>query len=278
MIAVLLAAALQAATTEDVVVTAQMERVRRTIARQVDAVLPPLTFDLPLARFTDPLCPGVVGLSTASAQAVVDRIGVIADDVGLNVGEPGCAPNLLVIVAPDGRAAVNRIVNRRQGNVRAQTLADVRRIVGERGTARAWVESEVRSRDGDRLSVETGGPPSLAVQGASRAVLSFRRDIVSAVVVIDAAAVQSRDTTQIADYAAMRGLADARPGKLAADTTILSAFTPDGDAAAPKTLTPLDRGILRELYRGQGNVPAAVKRATIAHDIATDASGPGRSR
>ncbi|MES2336876.1 MAG: hypothetical protein V4537_02125 [Pseudomonadota bacterium] len=256
----------------DVVVTAAREREIRRVARQVAAVLPPLPLDQPLARFASPVCPGVSGLSATAAQAVVDRIGVVADSVGLKVGEPGCDPNLLVLVVPDGRAAIRRFVTRRQGNLRAQTLSDIRRIVAEPGSARAWVESEVRSRDGDPLTVESGGPPSLSVQGSSRAVLAFRRDIVSAVVVIDAAAVPSRDIGQIADYAALRGLSDARPGKVAAGETILSAFTPGGDATAPTALTALDRGILRGLYTGQGNVAVGVKQGTIVREIVSKAA------
>lgn len=267
MIALLLAALAAQTGGSDIVVTAKAQADERRIARQIDAVLPPMTFDQPLARFTTPVCPGVFGLLGATAQAVVDRIGVIADDVGLKVGEPGCDPNLLVIVTTDGRATVKRIVSRRQGNVRAQTLADIRRIVAEPGTARAWVEAEVRSRDGEPLFFPPDGPPVLAVQGPSRAMLNFRRDIASAIIVIDTAAMTSRDVNQIADYAAMRGLTDARPGRLPAGATILSAFTPDGDAIAPKALTALDRGILHGLYDGLGNIPSTMKRASMARDV-----------
>lgn len=265
MLALLLALALPQ---QDVVVTAEREKAAKAVGRQVDAILPPLMMDQPVARFVDPVCPGVVGLSAKSGQAVVDRIGIVADDVGLKVGEPGCNPNLLVIVTQDGRAAVEHILNRRAGVMAAQSLADYRRIRDESGGARGWVESEVRSRDGDRAQPGAPGePPTLAVQGSSRLIPGFRRDIVSAVVIIDSAAAAKRDTDQIADYAAMRALADARPGRAGQGRTILQVFTPGAGDDVPKTLTDTDRGILRGLYSGQGNVPWGMKRGTVVRAI-----------
>ncbi|KQT31930.1 hypothetical protein ASG29_08630 [Sphingomonas sp. Leaf412] len=276
----LLLLALQAtspAAGDDIVVTARMQRAREVVGRQVDAVLPPLRFDQPLARFTAPVCPGVTGLSRASAQAVVDRIGVVADETGLRVGAPGCDPNLVVIVTADGPGTVRRLIDRRPGNVRAQSLADVRRLIAEPGAARGWAEIETRSRDGDRADNDPGGPPTLSVQTASRSALAIRRDIVSAVVVIDAAAVAGRDIGQMADYAAFRALTDARPGKGIGDETIMSAFLPGGDAAAPTSLTPLDRAVLRGIYAGQGNVAWGIRRGDIVRAIvAGDTAGADR--
>lgn len=257
----------------DIVVTARLRRAARTIAQRVDTVLPPLSLDRPLPRFTTAICPGVMGMTRDSAQAVVDRIGIVADDIGLAVAAPGCDPNLLVIVTADSKATVRRLVARRTANFRGQTLADIRRILAEPGQARAWTEAETRSRDGDPMVVSPDAPPELAVQGSSRIVNGFRRDIVSAIVVIDAQAVPGRDPVQIADYAAMRGLADARPGRLEAQLSVLSAFTAGRDA--PATLTPLDRGILRGLYSGQGNVSSAAKRATIVREILREDEAPG---
>ncbi len=250
---------------DDIVVTARTRDRARDTARRVEAALPPTTIEQPLARFADPICPGVVGMARTSGQAVVDRIGIVADMLGLNVGGPGCDPNLLVIATADGRALVRRMMTRRTGNLRAQTLADLRRILAEPGGARAWVEWEVRNRDGERATVvNPGEPPTLAVQGSSGIVSAIRRDIVSAIVVIDTAALAGHDPVQIADYAAMRALADARPARIGDTASILTAFT---SAAAPATLTPFDLGLLRGLYKGQGNVTAGMKRAIMVREI-----------
>ncbi|WP_230770757.1 hypothetical protein [Sphingomonas sp. Leaf4] len=278
LLTVLLAGALQAAPPQqpaegEIVVTAAQRDAMRETARRVEAVLPPTTIDQPLARFTDPICPGVVGLSRETGQAIVDRIGIVADGIGLRIGAPGCDPNVLLIVTADGRAMVRGLMTRRTANLRAQTLADMRRILGEPGGARGWVEWETRSRDGERATVSGDGPPTLEVQGASRLANAFRRDIVSAVVVIDTAAATTRSPLQIADYVAMRALADARPGRRIEAESILAAFAPGDGQATPDTLTPFDRGILRGLYSGQGNVTAGMKRATMVRAILDPGGG-----
>lgn len=254
-------------TAPDIVVTAARERERAVVSRQVEAVLPPAPSGTPYARFATPVCPGVSGLARTSAQAVVDRIGVVADSVGLAVGEPGCTPNLLVLVVPNGAATVKRTYPRQAGPFVSQSIRDIRRIIAEPGGARGWIETEVRSRDGDPLGGAPGEIPELGVQGPSRVALSFRRDIVSAVVVIDAAAARGRDPNQIADYAAIRGLTGARPAARGRAASVLSAFTPGADATAPTALTAFDRGILAGLYRGQGNVDAGGKRGQIVDAV-----------
>lgn len=251
----------------DIIVMGERQATKDEVRRKVERVLPPLSFEQPLARFTKPVCPGVVGLARPSAQAIIDRIGIIADEIGLRVGEPGCDPNLLVLIVPDSRATVRRLASRRKGVVAAQSLADVRRIVAEPVAARAWVEAEIRSRDGTPLYAGAGGPPELAIESPSRVALSFRRDIVAAYVVIDTASVVGRSTTQIADYAAMRGLADGRSGRAAAGDSILATFTPDGDTQAPATLTAIDRGVLRGLYSGQGNRASVSTSSSIVATI-----------
>ena len=193
--------------------------------------------------------------------------------LGLKVAEPGCDPNLLVIVVADGRKTVSRLIQRRTANFRSQALSDVRRIVAEPGSARAWVEIETRSRDGDRPVNDPDAPPLLTVQGSSRIANGFRRDIVSAIVVIDAAAAAGRDAAQIADYAAMRGLSDARPDRMSGAASILDEFTPKRDTDAPRALTPLDRGILRGLYSGQGNVPSALKQGMMVQEVLAETQG-----
>lgn len=301
MVAVALAAMIQAAppppaaVRPDVVVRGQRpgtkaERMRE-IDRQIDTILPRPGMDQPLGRFQTAVCPGVMGLTRASAQAIADRIGAVADELGLDVGAPGCAPNLLVVVATDADAAARRLAAKRPGVFVAQELADIRRILAEPGSARGWNDSEIRSREGERLRMATiidpdgeyapkweQDVPMLNVRSVGRTALGFRRDILRSFVIIDADAVRGRDTRQIADYAAMRALAGAGPRRVRGAYTILSAFTPDGDATAPPELTVVDWGILRGLYTGLGNRPSGLARGEIMRSILarTDEQRPDR--
>lgn len=277
MLVLVLAALLQAtvpvpgSSQPDVIVRGERDRQDRArrIDRQVDQILPQTVSDQPLARFQDAICPGVTGLSPASAQAVADRIGIVADRLGLSVAESGCQPNLLVVVTADAEATTRTLIARRPGLFPGQNLAEIRRIRAEKGGARGWTTVEVRSRDGERPIVDNTGPPILQTATAGRLGLGFRRDILSAVVMIDAAAARGRATDQIADYAIMRGLADARPERLRHGDTVLTAFNAEGDAAAPAGLTDLDWGILRGLYAGRGNRPSTLVRGEIVRRVMT---------
>ena len=277
-----LAFLLQAATAPpqargDVVVRGQRIE-EREASRQIDRILPPTAVDQPLARFQTTVCPGVMGLAPGSAQAIVDRIGMVADTLGLRVGEPGCAANLLLVVTDDADAAIRRLAARGRGMFHTLSLADLRRVTAEAGAARGWSETEVRSRDGERQTMAEyddilpptsrfgGMAPQLLVPTASRIALGFRRDISRSYVIIDAAAVRGRDTTQIADYVAMRGLAGIRPDRERGAFTILAAFTAN-DATAPPALTDVDWGILHGLYSGQGNRPSGLKRSEMIRNI-----------
>jgi hypothetical protein len=233
--------------------------------------------DEPLARYTDPVCVGSAGLPAEAAQVIVDRVSEVAASVGLRTGAPGCAPNLIVVFDRDTTAAVQRLSQGRSRAVASQSRDDIRRIADEAGQARAWTEVVVKSRDGDLQSQDTpNNPPSLRVSTSTRLSMPIRRDILSATVLIERDAVAGRNLTQIADYAAMRALTGARSrGELGA-SSILSLFTPQGDSRAPEGLTALDRGYLKGLYSGRGDLWPMVKRDYIARSILRErlAGGP----
>ena len=259
---------------QEVVITSDMRDEAARARRFVNQISEPLARDVPLARFSDPGCVGSTGIPKAAAQAVVDRISEVAASVRLRVAEPGRAPNLIVAFVEDSRAAVRRLARVGSGAINTQSLADIGRIVDEPGRARAWIEAETRSRDGDRPSYAPNDPTMLRISTSSRLFSPVRRDVVSATVLIDRDAVAGRDLTQVADYAAMRGLTGARlRGRGEADS-ILTLFTPDGDARAPRGLTRFDRGYLQGLYAGQGNVLPLMKKQHIAWHMASVADEP----
>ena len=79
-------------------------------------------------------------------------------------------------------------------------------------------------------------------------------------VLIDRSAALGKTIGQVADYAAMRTLAQTR---VPADgDTILTLFDPT--EAAPRELTPFDRGFLLSLYKGSALARPLVKTATMA--------------
>lgn len=238
--------------------------------RYVENVAPSIGLDAPFARFYDPICVHVAGLPAEANRVIADRVGEIAGMLRLKQAGPGCAPNLLVLFVPDGKAAVARLKHSSAQGANSQTLADLRRIAGEPGSARAWIEVETRSRDGDRPRYTPGSAPDLRLSTSSRLSSLVRRDILSATVVIDRDAMADRDLRQAADYAAMRALTGARLRDAPAHNSILSAFTPDGDDASPAALTSYDRGFLTGLYAGSGNTFSGMKKQAIVRDMARE--------
>lgn len=252
---------------QEIVVTKALDEAA-SARRFIDRISPPLTGTAPLARFSDTVCVGSAGLPVAAGQTVVDRVSEIAASVGLRVAEPGCAPNVLVLFVEDSRASVRRLASAGSPGIKSQSIADVRRIVAEPGRARAWIEVETRSRDGDRPSYMPNEPTTLSVATSSRMSSAVRRDVLSATVVIDRDAMAGRDLRQVADYAAMRALTGARLRASFEGNSILALFTPEGDAGAPRALTEYDRGYLRGLYAGRGDIdPRMKKQGMVAHMI-----------
>ncbi len=268
MLAELLLALSQVVPSEDIVVSGRSAE--HAARRYVENVLPPVSFDTPLARFYDPVCVGVAGLPAEANRVVADRVGEIARSVRLRVADQGCTPNLFVLFVPDGKAAVGKLKHANVQGANSQTLADLRRIVAEPGAARAWVEVETRSRDGDRPRYTPGSAPDLRLSTSSRLSSVTRRDILSATVVIDRDAMAGRDLRQAADYAAMRALSGARLRDASGQNSILTAFTPGGDQAAPVELTANDRGFLDGLYSGSGNSFSMMKKQAIVRNMVRD--------
>ena len=61
-----------------------------------------------LARWDWAVCVGVANMRVAVAQPLIDRISDNVASVGLDVGEPGCSPNVLVIATDDGAGTAGR--------------------------------------------------------------------------------------------------------------------------------------------------------------------------
>ena len=234
----------------------------RALAR---AISPRVGFDQPLARFTDPVCFATAGLPLPMLRTIGARLAENADAAGIALAGDGCTPNILVMFVDDSRAEAERLMKRRPWMFRDYQPSEMREILKEPGPVHVWSVSEVRSRDGDRLSQRTDGPPTLQVPIATRIGLAIRRDMLSTVMLVDRKAVLGHSLQQIADYAAMRTLAMIRPKGATGGDTILTLFDP---AAAPPTeMTAFDRGYLKALYDGSGTQRGATKVAMIARSI-----------
>ncbi len=257
---------------EEIVVTAPGPYVpdaasRSTIIRArvaaLSANLPP---DRPLARFHDPVCVQSVGLPTPANQAIEEGVRSVARSVTLRTGGAGCVPNVTVLFVTDPKATFDRLSRSRP--LLGQTAADIRRIRAQTDAARVWIDTERRSRDGDRPSYAPNHPAILSTTMSSRISLAVRNDIVGAVVLIDRERVAGLSLTRIGDYIAYRALAGIATLPDDRHCSIATLFDSERSAPAPPGMSRFDRAYLTALYGTRADLPLIAQRLSIAQSIA----------
>jgi hypothetical protein len=219
-------------------------------------------FHEPLARFQNPVCPGIMGMKPDLAALMVDRIRYDAERADIEVAsENGCRPNILIFFVRNSRTEFRNVLKKRGYLLTSISMEEIHELEADTGPVHAWVNTAVFSRHGEPVASgvnDDGTPPVMtAPMGDSHIFLATRLDIESSIVVIDVAAIDGMSIDQIADYAAMRSLARTRPtGDGAALGTILSLFDAGGDR--PTEMTTFDIAYLKSIYGKQANLPGVV--------------------
>jgi len=245
-----------------------------------------------LARYGDEVCPFVSGFTDVYTQKVVARIRKVATEAGAELGDAKCRPNLVVVVVDDGRAFTRELYRLYPSQFTDMNSGKRKRLLASQAAARSWIVTRIYNEDGQVIgeshssdsdtSMNGGyitignGKPVLRVSQASIINPPTQQQIELAYVVIETRATLGKKLMQVADYAAMRGLMQSRPEKLAVDDdTILRLFEP-GAAPGPATLTASDRAYLSGLYHGRGNRSAASKMGQISSRVAKSAREPAK--
>ncbi|HEX8124927.1 MAG TPA: hypothetical protein VF548_05030 [Allosphingosinicella sp.] len=236
-----------------------------------------------LSRFETKVCPTAFGLQPGQRDAVLARMRVVAKAAGLDVGKPGCIPNILLIVTPNKRAFIEALDRKYDFYFGEMSNGDVRRLARSPGPAAVWqVQGPELTGDGDEASHSGDG----ALPGAdyavnrttrpqSRVSASGRPQFQAAAVVIEQGALDGLTTIQLADYAAMRAFARTDPAKLPASSpaTILKVLETPMGSPVPLTLTKWDLSFLKGLYAATGNLYATSQRSEIKERIERDLKG-----
>lgn len=203
------------------------------------------------------VCPGVVNIQRDVAQALADRILDRAAQLGLEVGEPGCQPNIVIFGADDGAAM-------------AREMFDADRsafITGSSGTSLTYralnvfktSDAPVRwwqltlpldARTGT-LTVRTReqDPDQYTIRQLDRASRLRTQDInviYRNLVIVDVNRIGTVDVGQLGDYIAMVSLAQVdAEADVAGFDTVLNLFL---DPTGVSGMTDWDLNYLRELY------------------------------
>lgn len=230
-----------------------------------------------LARWDRKICPGIAGLRTRYAQFINDRMAQRAYDVGLDVGEPGCKANILILVSNDPDAYARELADDHPsamgifGDEGRNTLGRraLARFVGSDAPVRWWHVSNTVDRDtGERAYMVANRSPSLMRR-------STRQDFGAAFIIVDANRLSAInfDWGALADYLAMAALAqlDAE-ADIENYPTILNLFAARSTVRA---LTDWDVAYLRGLYGATRDaVSTGRQQGDIARSMGRDLNAP----
>lgn len=243
--------------TSDIVVTGATREQAQEFVSQL-AVAP--AADDQLGRWNDFVCVGVAGLPARQGQFIADRVAQRAFSVGLQPGAPGCAPNVSIVVAPDGNAMAQQMFDEQPSlfayryETGISTLGQVAlsAFISTARPVRWWHVTRTVSSDGEGLSSDStaAGARGMAAQvvrsDGTRLASATRQDFVRVVIIVDARSSGGVQLATLADYIAMVALAQVNPDSdMMSYSTIMSAFTRDD---APTQMTALDLAYLNALY------------------------------
>lgn len=262
---------------EDIVVTGQKDD-SRTISDFVKA-LTPVTTGEKLGRFEHDICPAVQGLAKPQADAISDRIRLVAKSVGLAVGKPGCAVNLMLIVTPNKAQLIAELNRHRPEYLGDLSGRQIREIERSPSHAAAWqMKGAPIAASGMELYQDpgSGAYTNRTIDSPSRISEAVRPQFDSAVVVVERKTLAGLTITQLADYVAVRALTGADPDRLgnAGAPTILHVLDVPMGGAAPITMTQWDLAFLKGYYDVRRTLNTGAQRSAIAKSMGDDVHRP----
>lgn len=245
----------QATRIDDIVVSARRD------ADQIRSFLDDVSLperSLNTARFFENICVGVVNLRPDAAQLIADRVSQVSLDVGLNPGEPGCRPNVLVIATNDGAGLARGLVQRKRrafdpgasGMVRNRTALEAFQT-GD-AAIRWWHVAAPMDAHSGHLAVRLPGEEAPQTRGSnSRLRSELRHDIARVIVILDLTKLEGLHFGQVADYISMVSLSQVDAGgNFSGYDSILAVLA---DNRQVQSLTEWDEAYLKALYSAELN-------------------------
>lgn len=258
---------------EDIVVRGQRpERVRELLLDFIVDIGDP-SLDRGYARWENRLCVGVYNVpDTQAAQYIADKITLVALEVGLKTGSPGCRPNLSIVFSPDGRELAAKMVQetpllfRPFGNTSGTTQGEaaLEQFQTSDAAVRWWQITMVVDEIG-MPAIELIGVPGIPqARGEVSRIKSGVKDALwGNLIIVDVRKLANVKWPQLADYLAMVALAQIAPDSPPSDhDSILNLFNADHK---PDGLTPTDLAYLRALYTLNTNIMPFTQRGAFAN-------------
>lgn len=234
--------------------------------------------DRQVARWRDPVCPRVLGLSPELAGRVEARIRAAARDARASLAADPCRPNLLVSFTGDARGFMRAVARASPRSLGELDAAARERLVHGVAPIRWWRMTGTEGGDGRE---EQDGPPVAAPAGGEggtsvlpgRSLSAYTTSLIAtdavrvikrATVVVDAALAAGAPLDAVADYVALVALAEVQPADPPPARSILALFEP---GRAVRGLGEADRALLAALYAMPLDRAAAGQRGALVRRI-----------
>ncbi len=218
-----------------------------------------------LARWDRKVCVGVVNVTPAYAQKLIDQVSLVALAVGLDPGEPGCKPNVLILADTNGDELAARLIKDSPKAFRPEPNGTshlgrtaLRKFEKSNAPVRWWHVSQTVLVDTGQNAMEA---MSVRVRGASRIRNNVREDLHHAIIILDTKRIGSVSFASLTDYVAMVALA-----QVAADVdmrqhpSILNLFNAEKNDRTAR-MTQWDLDYLISLYNTRGDASTAKAEA-----------------
>jgi hypothetical protein len=239
-----------------------------TSRRTVRSVLAPVeSLGLQYARWKQPVCFNVYGLSPLAKYVVERRLRDIAQQVGapLDRDDP-CIPNVTIVFTPDPQATLDSIA--RAKNYLVPWAGMIRSRLRESQPIQAWYSTVVRGSDGRRF-LEYGAPDgrrflqydndydddwrmSRVFGGAmTRINTGVETEIGTVTVLVDTKAIMGRSLGSLADHFALISLSQARVSRGCFGVDTIANLVHEGcdGAVAAEAITLGDLALLTGIYK-----------------------------
>ena len=212
-----------------------------------------------LARWDGRVCVGVVNMTQAHAQFMIDRVAGRAVEIGLDSGEPGCRPDIMVIATTEANQLARDLVRDNPSGFRPARggpdlgSAALRRFQNSDAPIRWWHISLPVGVDTGEVAIALDGEgeaPTIAVRDASRLRSNVRDELKRVVIIMDVERIGAISFGALSDYVAMIALAQVDPqADVSSYPSVLNLFNDiRAGVEPPAGLTDWDRDYLTGLY------------------------------
>ena len=246
-------------TLPEVTVRAQREAMERRVWAFVSSSIRE-PFEASLARWNSPICPLVVGLPRQEDEFVRARLSEIAKAAGAHLAPQPCQANFAVIVTEEPDVVLKAWYKRDYHLFGDATENRINEWLKTPRVARVWYNTKNDSASGlPYASFVSGLSHGLLASGYtnvpvdnndadSHLVFNAVRAFSSVIVAIDRGRTKGNNLKELADYAAMLGLAEIQlNADFGAAPTILRLFS-ISEEAKPTGLSEWDATLLTGLY------------------------------